>query len=61
MGCFICILITYSPLRQFVNMCAGLLEESLLIIFRLAYIAINCVLKMFCNSGSLIANFIFLD
>ena len=60
MGCFICVLITYNPLRQFVNMCASLLGYSSLIIFRVAYIAINSVLKMFCRPGSLAASSKFL-
>ena len=51
--CFICILITYSPLRQSVNMCVGSLGYSSLIIFRVACIAINFALKMFCRPGSL--------
>ena len=55
MGCFICDLITYSPLRQSVNMCAGSLGYSSLIILRVACIAINSALKMFCGLGSLIA------
>ena len=59
--CFICVLITYSPLRQSVNMCAGSLGYSPLIILRVACIAINSALKMFCKSGSLIASSRFLD
>ena len=59
--CFICVLITYSPFRQSVNMYAGLLGYSLLIIFRFACIAINFALKMFCRPGSLIASSKFLD
>ena len=55
MECFICVLITYSPLRQSVNMCAGSLGYSSLIILRVAYIAINFALKFFCRPGSLIA------
>ena len=51
--CFICVLITYSPLRQSVNMCARSLGYSSLIIFRVACIAINSVLRMFCKPGSL--------
>ena len=50
----------YSPLRQSVNMCAGLLGYSLLIIFRIACIAINSALKIFCSLGSLIASSKFL-
>ena len=53
--CFICVLITYSPLRQSVNMCAGSLGCSTLIIFRVACIAINSALKLFCTPGSLAA------
>ena len=59
--CFICVLITYSPLRQPVNMCASLLGYSLLIILRVACIAINFSLKMFCKLGSLTPNSKFLD
>ena len=59
-GCFICVLITYSPLRQSVNMCAGLLGYSLLIIFRILCIAINSALKMFCRPDSLTASSKFL-
>ena len=59
-GCFICVLITYSPLRQFVNKCTGLLGYSSLIIFRVACIAINSALKMFCRPGSLTASSKFL-
>ena len=55
-GCFICVLITYSPLRQFVNMCAGLLGYSSFIIFRVACFAINSALTMFCRPGSLNAS-----
>ena len=58
MGCFICVLIIYKPLIQFVNMCAGLLEYSSL---RVVYIVITSVLKMFCRSRSLIANSIFFE
>ena len=61
MGCFIRVLITYSPLRQSVNMCAGTLEYSSLIFLRVVCIAINSTLKMFCRPGNLIANSIFLD
>ena len=61
MGCFICVLNTYSPLRQFVNMCASSLGYSLLIILKVACIAINSTLKMFCRPGSMIANSMFLD
>ena len=50
--CFICVLIMYSPVRQFVNMCAGSLGYSLLIIFRIVCIAINFALKIFCRPGS---------
>ena len=53
--CFICVLITYSPLRQSVNMYAGSLGYSTLIIFRVAYIVINSALKMFCKLSSLAA------
>ena len=59
--CFICVLIIYSPLRQFVNMCIGSLGYSSLIIFRVACIAINSALKMFCRPGSLTASSKFLD
>ena len=61
MGCFICVLITYYPLRQSVNMYAGSLGYSLLIILRVACIAINSSLKMFCRLGNLIASSMFLD
>ena len=54
-GCFIYVLITYNPLRQSVNMCAGSLGFSLLIILRVACIAISSTLKMFCRPGSLVA------
>ena len=60
MGCFICILITYSPVRQFVNMCVGSLGYSLLIIFQIACIAINSALKIFCRPDSLTASSKFL-
>ena len=43
------------------NMCVGLLGYSLLIILRVACIAINSVLKMFCRPGSLTASSIFLN
>ena len=56
MGCFIFILITYNPLKQSVNMYAGLLG-----VFFVNYFAINSALKMFCRPGSLIATSIFLD
>ena len=59
-GMFYLCLITYSPLRQSVNMCAGLLGYSLLIIFRIACIAINSTLKIFCRLGSLTASSKFL-
>ena len=42
---FIFVLIMYSPLRQSVNMCAGSLGYSSLIIFRVACIAINSFLE----------------
>ena len=58
--CFICVLIMYSPLKQFVNMCAGLLGYSSLIIFRVGCIAINSTLKMLCRPSSLIASSMFL-
>ena len=58
---FICVLITYSPLRQPVNICARLLGYSSLIIFRIACIAINSALKMFCRRGTLTASSKFLD
>ena len=53
--CFICVLITYSPLRQSVNMCAGSSGYSSCIILSVAWIAISYVLKMFCRLGSLAA------
>ena len=59
-GCFICVLITYSPVRQSINMCTGSLGYSLLIIFRIACIAINSALKIFCKPGSLTASSKFL-
>ena len=61
MECFICVLITYNPLRQFVNMYAGLLGYSLWIILKVASIAINSTLKIFCRPGSVIAISMFLD
>ena len=61
MRCFICVLITYNPLRQFVNMYVGSLGYSSLIILRVVCIAINSALKMFCRRGSLIASSMFLD
>ena len=61
MGCFICVLITYNPLRQSVNMYASSLGYSLLIILRVACIAINFSLKIFCKLGSLITSSMFLD
>ena len=61
MGCFICVLITYNSLRQSVNMYAGSLGYPFLIILRVACIAINSALKMFCRPRSLIANSMFLD
>ena len=42
-------------------MCVGSLEYSILIIFRVACIAINFVLKMFCRLDSLTASSKFLD
>ena len=59
--CFICVLISYSPLRQFVNMSAGLLEHSPLIILRVACTAINSALKMFCRFDNLTVSSKFLD
>ena len=59
--CFICVLITYNPLRQFVNMCASSLRYSSLIILRVACIAISSALKVFCRLGSLIISSMFLD
>ena len=61
MRCLICVLIIYSPLRQSVNMSAGLLRYSLLIVLRVACIAINSILKMFCKPSSMTASSIFLD
>ena len=58
--CFICVLITYSPLRQSINMCAGSLGYSSLIIFRFACIAIHSALKMFYKPGSVTTNSKFL-
>ena len=51
--CFICVLIMYNPLRQSVNMCASSLGYYPLIILKVACIAINYALKMFCKHGSL--------
>ena len=59
--CFIYVLITYSPLRQSVNMCASSLGYSSLIVLRVTCIAINFALKMFCRPSSLIASSIFLN
>ena len=42
-------------------MYAGLLEYSSLITLKVACIAINSALKMFCRLGSLIASSMFLD
>ena len=56
MGCFICVLITYSPLSQFVNMCASSLRYSSFLIFRVPCFVMNSTLKMFCRPGSLIAS-----
>ena len=42
-------------------MCAGSLGYSLLIILRVACIAISSTLKIFCRLGSLTTSFIFLD
>ena len=53
--CFICFLIIYRPLKQFVNIYVGLLGYFLLIVWRVACIAINSTLKTFCSSGNLIA------
>ena len=61
MGCFIYALFIYNLLRQCVNMCASSLRYSSLIILRIACIAINSALKMFCRSSSLIASSMFLD
>ena len=61
MECFICVLITYNSLRQSVHMYAGSLGYSSLIILRVACIAINSALKIFCKPGSLIASSMFLD
>ena len=55
MGCFICVLITYNPLRKSVNMCAGSLGFSSLIILKVAYIAISSALEMFCRLSSQVA------
>ena len=43
------------------NMYAGSLGYSSLIILRVACIAINSAVKMFCRPGSLIASSMFLD
>ena len=61
MRCFIFVLITYSPLRQSVNMCARSLGYFLLIILKVACISISYDLKIFCRPGSLSASSIFLD
>ena len=42
-------------------MYASLLRYSLLILFRVACIAISSTLKMFCRPGSLIASSMFLN
>ena len=49
-------LLTYSPLRQFVNMCPTSLEYSSFFISRVLCIAINFALKLFCRPASLIAS-----
>ena len=59
--CFICVLIMYNPLRQYVNMCVGSLGYSLLIILRIACIAISSALKIFCRPSSLTVSSIFLN
>ena len=59
MRCFICVLIMYSPFRQSMNMFAGLLGYLPLIILKVACIAINSTLKMFCRLDSLTASSIF--
>ena len=58
--CFICVFITYSPLRQSVKMCAGSLGYTSIIFLRAVCIAINSALKMFCKPGSLTASSKFL-
>ena len=59
-GCLICVLITYRPFRQSVNMCVGSLGNLLFIFWIVWCIAINSTLKIFCNPGSLTTNSIFL-
>ena len=54
--CFIFALIMYSPLKQSVNMCAGLLEYSSFFISRVVCTAINSSLKLFYRPASLIAS-----
>ena len=61
MSCFICVLITNNPLRQSVNMYVGSLGYSSLINLKVACIAINSALKIYCKSRSLIASPMFLD
>ena len=51
--CFICVFITYNPLRQSVKICAGSLGYSSIMFLRTVCIAINSALKMFCKLGSL--------
>ena len=55
-GCFICVLITYSPLSQFVNMCAAFLGYSSFLIFRVPCFVMNFALKIFCGPSSLTAS-----
>ena len=55
-GCFISALITYSPLRQSVNMCTGSLEYSSFFISKVVCTASNSALKLFCRPGSLTAS-----
>ena len=57
---FICVFITYNPLRQSIKMCAGSLGYSSITFLRAACIAINSALKMFCKPGSLTASSKFL-
>ena len=52
-GCFICVLITYRQWRQLVNVCAGSLAYSVVIILSVLWMATSSAPMLVCNSGGL--------
>ena len=61
MRCLICVLITYKPLTQLVNMCVDSLGNSSIIFLRVVCIAINSTLKMFCRLDNVTTSSFALD